>query len=167
MWYFFFAKRNARFREGTINYSLVMLRVFGISDSGAMGYGHGVENHSGCSLRLSRCESLVAYLLHGRFQCCLAWDISAAIHHCLDHVVMAVFIAKLFAHSLAWNIAAAIDHFLNHWVKLVFICTACSMLLLNTNCMEVSVHFSLRHCCCHLPLSEPCWCSMPNISHAA
>jgi len=33
--------------------------------------------------------------------------------------VMAVFIAKLFAHSLAWDIAAAIDLFLNHGVKVV------------------------------------------------
>ena len=90
--------------------------------------------------------------------------------------VMAVFIAKLFAHSLAWDIAAAIDHFLNHGVKVVFVCTACSILLLNTNCMEVSFQFSLRHCCCHSPLSEPCWygcvhCQIfhmqPSLRHSA
>ena len=90
---------------------------------------------------------------------------------------MALFIAKLFAHSLAWDIAgaiediaAAIDHFLNHGVNVVFICTAYSILLLNTNCMEVSVLFSLRHFCCHSPLSGPCglWlCSLPDFSNTA
>ena len=102
------------------------------------------------------------YLLHGeRCQSNLAWDIAAAIHHSLNHVGMAVFIAKLFAHSLfahslAWDIAAAIDHSLNHvgqgcvhlqtfrtllvqycysilcWIKVVFICKLFVHCLFNT-----------------------------------
>ena len=111
-----------------------------------------------------------AYLLHGeRCQSNLAWDIAAAIHHSLNHVGMAVFIAKLFAHSLfahslAWDIAAAIDvgqgcvHLQTFRTLLVQYCYSihCSLLINSTcyDCLICSPY--LLHCCCHWPLSEPC-----------